>query len=222
MTVDAAIKSIQVGDWVVKVREPNLKKPWRVILLIHGWTGDENSMWVFSSQLPEDALLIAPRAPYPSTVNGSSGFSWRQHKSGEWSWLDDYKPAIKTLNQLIGKVETRFGYDLSSFSVMGFSQGAAVAYVYAILNPERIEKVAGLAGFMPERSEAEIAQRPLEGIPVFVAHGKRDNLIPIERAKMAVDILERAGARVNYCEADVGHKLGANCSRELKKFFRDG
>ena len=82
--------------------------------------------------------------------------------------------------------------------------------------------MAGLAGFLPDRSEEVIGRRPLEGKSIFVAHGTKDEMVPIERAKSSVDILEKAGGLVTYCEADVGHKLGAECFRELKRFFDGG
>lgn len=216
------IRSLEVDDWVVKLREPGKEGSDQVILLFHGWTGDENSMWVFASQLPKDALLIAPRAPYPSSPAEYGGYSWRGPKTVDWSQLDDYRPTIERLNKLIQALQATQGYDLSKFGIVGFSQGAAVAYVYAILHPERVTNLAGLAGFMPDNSEIEIENRPLEGKPIFVAHGNKDELVPIDYAKKSVKILKQAGGLVTYCEADVGHKLGANCFRELKSFFGGG
>ncbi|MBW8010543.1 MAG: alpha/beta fold hydrolase [Chloroflexi bacterium] len=214
------LRILQLDEWVIKLREPDSGDFNQVILLLHGWTGDENSMWVFAPQLPRDALLIAPRAPYPSSHNEAAGYSWRgPKKTGDWSSLDDYRPAVKELNRLVLSIQNVHGFDLSKFGMVGFSQGAAVAYVYAILNPERITRVAGLAGFIPDHTAREIEHRPLEGKAVFVAHGKKDVMVPLERAKKSVEALQNAGGLVTYCEADVGHKLGANCFRELKTFF---
>jgi predicted esterase len=55
---------------------------------------------------------------------------------------------------------------------------------------------------------------------VFVAHGTRDELVPIERGRHTVQTLEQAGAQVTYCEDDVGHKLSAACFRALEAFFK--
>ncbi|NTW12833.1 MAG: hypothetical protein HGA30_05945, partial [Anaerolineales bacterium] len=42
---------IQFNDWTLRVR-PATVKPARLLLLLHGYTGDENSMWVFARDLP--------------------------------------------------------------------------------------------------------------------------------------------------------------------------
>jgi phospholipase/carboxylesterase len=217
------IRTIEVDDWVINLREPESGNLKQAILLLHGWTGDENSMWVFAPQLPSDALLISPRAPYPSSHDEAAGYSWRgPNKTGDWSSLDDYRPAVEGLNRMLQSMQNEHGHDLSHFSLVGFSQGAAVAYVYAILNPERVTRLAGLAGFMPDHNQREIEHRPLEGKAVFVAHGKKDEKVTLERAKNSVETLQNAGGLVTYCEADVGHKLGVNCFRELKTFFSGG
>jgi predicted esterase len=69
--------------------------------------------------------------------------------------------------------------------------------------------------------EELVSQRPLDGKPFFVTHGTRDEMVPIERARSSIEILEQAGANVTYCEDDVAHKVSVNCLRALKDFFAD-
>ena len=102
---------------------------------------------------------------------------------------------------------------------MGFSQGAAMSSLLAFLYPGRVRKLGILAGFVPSGLDALAEQRPLAGKPVFVAHGTRDETVPIERAHASIRILEKAGAQVTYCEDDVGHKLSITCLHALRKFF---
>jgi phospholipase/carboxylesterase len=104
---------------------------------------------------------------------------------------------------------------------MGFSQGAAMSNMLAFLYPSRIRKVGILAGFVPGGLEELAPQRPLQGKPFFVTHGTRDEMVPVERARSSIDILEQAGANVTYCEDDVAHKVSVNCLRALKEFFTD-
>jgi len=61
----------------------------------------------------------------------------------------------------------------------------------------------------------------LEGKDFFVAHGVKDETVTIDRARHSVALLEQAGARVTYCEDEVGHKVSANCVVALKNFFRE-
>ena len=46
-------------------------------------------------------------------------------------------------------------------------------------------------------------------------------MIPLDRARASMALLEQAGAQVTYCEDDVGHKLGANCRHALEKYLLD-
>jgi phospholipase/carboxylesterase len=61
----------------------------------------------------------------------------------------------------------------------------------------------------------------LEGKPFFAAHGTRDETVTIDVARASMEILEQAGAKVTFCEDDVGHKVSAACLRALKSFFSD-
>jgi predicted esterase len=78
-----------------------------------------------------------------------------------------------------------------------------------------------LAGFVPDGLEEGIARRSLQGKPFFVAHGTKDETVPIDRARASIALLEQAGAQVTYCEDDVGHKVSVACLRALQKFFAD-
>jgi phospholipase/carboxylesterase len=66
-----------------------------------------------------------------------------------------------------------------------------------------------------------VSSRPLEGKPYFVAHGTRDEMVRIDRARESIATLEQAGAKVTYCEDNVGHKVSATCLRALAAFFAD-
>jgi predicted esterase len=121
--------------------------------------------------------------------------------------VDEYAPSV--------------GLGASTFDVMGFSQGAALGSILAFLYPQRIRKVGMLAGFVPSGLEDRVSQRPLEGKPFFVAHGTKDETVTIEQARRSIEILERAGARVAFCEDQVGHKVSAACLRALKDFFTE-
>lgn len=219
MPMTEELQTLNIDDWVVKVRLPEQQVFPAVIMLLHGWTGDENSMWVFASRLPADALLIAPRAPHDVISDQYKGHSWVEQQSGNWSWLDDYRPTVSELNALIDNLALQLTGNFSTFSLIGFSQGAAMSYAYALLNPGRVARLAGLAGFVPERCEQEIANLPLKDVPTLIAHGRHDQIVPLARAETAFELLQMAGAEIEYCESDTAHKLDSNCFNVLKKFF---
>ena len=197
------------------------KKPARLLLLLHGWTGDENSMWIFVRNFPLDYWIIAPRAPYATEPSGYSWRSPRAPQSGTRGWpsLEDFHPSADALIALVDDYATQNQIEASQFDVIGFSQGAALTNAISLLYPERVRRAGVLAGFLPSESESLIEKRPLNGKPFFVAHGTLDEMVKIEYARQSVEMLERAGASVTFCEDEVGHKLGANGLHTLEEYF---
>jgi len=217
MRVPSETELIAFQGWTLRVRTAASGTP-RLLLLLHGWTGDENSMWLFARNFPVNYWVIAPRAPHAAEP---SGYSWRPHLSGNRSWpgLDDLRPSADALIRLVDDYAAANKIDAGQFDVAGFSQGAAMTNTLALLHPGRIRRAAVLAGFIPAGAEAVVAGRPLTGKPFFVAHGTLDEMVNVGYARQSVQMLEQAGADVTYCEDEVGHKVGANCMRALEVFF---
>lgn len=210
------------NGWTMRVRHAT-EEPARFLLLLHGWTGDENSMWIFTNRFPGDLWIAAPRAPHTSKMGG---YSWRQLDSEDdrdWGLptLSDLRPAAERLIHLVDEISASIGVDVNRFDVAGFSQGGALTNVLALLYPQRIRKAAVLAGFMPAGVDDLLERRVLSGTPYFVAHGTQDDLVPFERARRSTELLEKGGAEVTFCEAEVGHKVSADCLRALETFFRE-
>jgi len=208
---------MEMNGWIVRTRIPEGGGPFPVFLLLHGWTGDEDAMGVFTHRLPENALLIAPRGLYAA---GPGGYSWFTDQARRWPILDDFKAAIERLMELLNPALFPQG-DFGDLHLVGFSQGAAAVYAFTLLHPERVSSTAGLAGFMPEGAETLAAGERLKGLPVYITHGTKDILVPVERGRESARILENAGALVTYCEDDVGHKLSATCFKGLEHFYKN-
>jgi len=205
------------NGWTMRVRHAS-RKPARFLLLLHGWTGDENSMWIFARRFPEDMWIAAPRAPH---VAKEGGYTWRMPHPGTWGLptLSDLKPAADSLIRLVDDVSVSIGVEATQFDVAGFSQGGALTNVLALLYPQRIHKAAILSGFMPGGVDDLLAQRVLAGKQFFVAHGTKDDLVSLESAQQSIALLEEAGAQVIFCEAEVGHKVSADCLHGLETFW---
>jgi predicted esterase len=81
--------------------------------------------------------------------------------------------------------------------------------------------MAILAGFAPSGSEAFIAEQPLKEKRIFITHGIADEMVPVAAARQTVALLKQAGAQVDYCESDAGHKVGAACNPALEAFLKN-
>ena len=204
-----------IGNLVYRVRLPEGKGQFPIILLLHGWTGNEESMWIFSHRMPDKSILIAPRGIYPSQIGG---YAWVESNTNEWSKVTDFKPAIGDILQILDTFKNDNGFS-SNISILGFSQGAALGYAMLILRPDIINAVGVLSGFLPADFDKYVKNDLLLGKKVFIAHGTKDQFVPVNKARESIAVLQESGANVIYCEDDVGHKLSTHCFRGLQKFF---
>jgi len=210
---------IEFNNWQLRIRKPVNRSSDRVLLLLHGWSGDENSMWVFAKDIPQDYWVISPRAPYST---GARGYSWRnviQDSSSGAPKISDFQPALNGLVQLIGDWAFSNSVNLRSIDLIGFSQGAALVCTFLLSGYMNIDRAACLAGFMPDEGKEIALPGMLKRNKIFVSHGIGDEVIPLSRGREMVEILEYAGADVDLCAEDVGHRVGIQCFKGLKNFF---
>lgn len=217
---------IEFNGWTLRMRPAETQNP-RLLLMVHGLTGDENSMWVFARRFPADYCIIAPRAPHTAKP---MGFSWRsnplsldevQKDPTRRPSLDALRSSAEALMRFVDEYSAEVQVEAQQFDVIGFSQGGAMVSVLGLLYPERIRKMGILAGFVPAGLEEQIDARALDGKYIFVAHGTQDEMVPIDRARASMELFERAGASITYCEDEVGHKLSSTCLRALETYLAD-
>jgi phospholipase/carboxylesterase len=190
-----------------------VQPPAPLLILIHGWKGNENVMWAFESALPLNALIVSPRAPF-------------EVEAGSYGWFfkkDDgtYEAAatgIEALHQFISELPALYPVDLNRIYLMGFSQGAALSFLYALAYPERVAGLVALAGFLPEGFA--VPQNCLAGKPLLMMNGTEDETVTIAQARVTHEALKISGAEIDYREYEVGHKLNAQGMRELKQWLK--
>ena len=222
MQIETSTTLLDQFGWYFRVRSL-AEHPQRILLLLHGWTGDENSMWPFAVKFPREVTILAPRAPFLAPKE-HGGYSWRELKPGTWGspTLEELRPPADGLISLVDEWLATHSMPDARFDVVGFSQGGALATLLAILYPQRIRKMAVLAGFIPKGiSDEHLTPDLLNGIQCFWAHGTEDDLVPFERGRDSAQRLEAAGANVHFCEAEVGHRVSRECRDALNAFIAD-
>jgi phospholipase/carboxylesterase len=188
-----------------------------IALLLHGRTGDESSMGVFASTLPNRYLTVCPRG---LLSDPEGGYTWLpQFPNSYWPNLRDFHQPVATLTVLLDSIRERHLARVDQMIVIGFSQGAALACAFALSAPAQVGALVLLSGFVPEITNGRRAEHGLRDMPVFVAHGIQDRLIPIALAEKGVNSLEELGGRVELCTTPVGHKVGGGCLRALREWL---
>ena len=208
--------TIYENGWITKIKRPTSQtKPDKVLLMLHGWTGDENAMWVFTSSIPEEYWLIAFRAPYKTSLGG---YEWIKTTPGKWPRLSEFVDSVDGVLNHLNFLKKYLSISASSVDLIGFSQGGAMVYALALFYPQIVQKAAILSGFLPD-VDRPIDQKSVSEIKFLVTHGKLDNIVPVKKAIHAVSYLKQLGASPEYCEEESEHKLSASCYRTVQQFF---
>ena len=82
----------------------------------------------------------------------------------------------------------------------GLSDGGTYALLYGLAHPDMYRALAPLCGVLHPANEALGNMRRARGVPIYLVHGARDFLFPVQSARLARDVLLDAGAAVEYRE----------------------
>ncbi len=203
------------SGWTFRFRPSIAPPPTRIILFIHGWTGDEFSLDPFSHTASPQAVLFFPRGPVKASP---SGFGWANHTAPGGTTFASFEPAAHALMKFLEAQVVEMDLPNLPFTLVGFSQGVAMSITLAALYPNRIAGLALLAGFLPQQMPPQ-SGFDLTGKHVFVAHGRKDQVVPIQEAHNLITYLENAGATIEFCESNAGHKLSSACFPGLNRFL---
>ena len=186
------------------------------VIWMHGLGADAHD---FEPIIPELRLpqalgvrFVFPNAPVrPVTINGGMRMrAWydilsidlprREDSAG----VRDSEQAIKALIQR----ETARGIPLERVLLAGFSQGGAMALHTALRYPEKLAGILALSCYIPLASTLAGERHPAnQDIPIFMAHGLRDEVIPISYGNAAVKQLESLGYTPQWHPYAMGHEV---------------
>lgn len=202
---------------VHRLAQPNGAGPHPTVVMLHGRSGNEDVMWIFARAVPQEWLLVAPRA---IKEDPAGGYSWRIREKEEWPSLVEFDVPVGAVIDFIEALPELYGADLDHLYLMGFSQGAATAYAVAMRHRQLVQGIAGLVGFVPMECEDMAAAQPLADLPIFMAVGRQDPRIPYSRSLACAQTLNLAGADLDYHEYDMAHRLNAEAMRDLKAWWQ--
>lgn len=101
----------------------------------------------------------------------------------------------------------------------GYSQGAMVASEVAFRSKVALSALVILSGTLVDEPSWETHFRLRQGLPVFLAHGRRDTVLSFEVAERFRQKLEAAGIQVTWCPFEGGHEIPATVVVALNDFI---
>jgi phospholipase/carboxylesterase len=185
------------------------------IIWLHGLGADHSDFEpiVPELDLPPSVRFVFPDAPIRAvTIN--QGMRMR-------AWYDilqfgpgpEDEAGIRESQGIVEGLIEAAGVPPERVVLAGFSQGGAIVLHTALRYPRRLAGVLALSTYVPLSHKLD-AEKSAENaqIPVFMAHGRFDELIPLPRAAASRDLLVKTGYRVEWHEYPMPHSV---CMEEI-------
>ena len=196
--------------------------PTAAVIWLHGLGADGNDFVPIVRELDlsgsQPIRFIFPTAPtMPVTVNG--GYVMR-------AWYDIFGPDLvrredepglrasqAMVEALIAKEKAR-GIPAERIVLAGFSQGCAMTLQTGLRHPEKLAGLMCLSGYLPLAgtiaTESSSANRTT---PLFMAHGRQDPVVVMQRAEQSRDLLNTLGYQIEWHEYQMQHSV---CPDEIE------
>ncbi len=211
-----------------KILEP-LQPATAAVIWLHGLgaSGDDFFRLVPQLHLPHNHSIrfIFPDAPTrPVTLNGGHQMPAWYDITGLTLESREDEPGIRETDRaikLLIEQQIESGIPANRIILAGFSQGGAIALFCGLRYPEKIAGVLALSTYLPLASLL-VAERSLANhmTPIFIAHGKNDNVVPIAWAELAKNQLESVGHPVLWRTYAMDHSLCIEEVREIAAWLQ--
>ncbi|HEX2334615.1 MAG TPA: alpha/beta fold hydrolase [Burkholderiales bacterium] len=199
--------------------------PVGAVIWLHGLGADGHD---FEPVVPELRLkrpvrYVFPHAPIrPVTINmGMRMRAWYDifQFGGGPEDATGIRASQKLLEELIAQ-EKRRGLNSRQIVLAGFSQGGAIVLQTGLRYSERLAGILALSTYLPLASTIESeASQPNRDIPIFMAHGEFDDIIPIRRAEVSREVLVKQGYKVEWHSYPMPHSVCAPEIADIAKFL---
>lgn len=183
-----------------------------LLVLLHGYGSHEGDLFSMSPALPLEPVIASLRAP----VAESGGWAW-------WSRADNPagEPSAAAVDAAASAVIAWLDtVDTGAVSLLGFSQGGALALQLLRLDPERFAATVSLSGFIASSAHPGDARLAEVKPAVFWGRGTDDPIIP----KRAIDSTAEwmpvhTTATIRTYEG-IGHSISTPELAEFSGFLR--
>ena len=196
--------------------------PRAAVIVLHGLGADGNDFVPVAHELELAAVgpvrYVFPHAPTrPVTINGGYvmrawydilGLDMHERREDE----EGLRESQRLVEALIEREKER-GIAANRIVLAGFSQGCAMTLMTGLRYRERLAGLVGLSGYLPLATKTDAERHAANrDVPIFLAHGSGDPVIPVARARASRDALVAMGHAVEWHEYAMPHSV---CAAEI-------
>ncbi len=198
------------------------KDPECAVIWLHGLgaNGHDFKPIVAELDLPSTvrAKFIFPNAPIQavSLNNGMQMPAWYDLYGLEKDSKEDHAGIEKMSDEihLLIQQEIAGGIDANKIVLAGFSQGGALTLHSGLSHTPPLAGLLALSCYLPMRENLDrFANNENRGLPIFMAHGTYDDVVPISFATLAKELLENKGFEVSWHDYPCAHTV---CTEEIQ------
>lgn len=196
------------------------------VIWLHGLGADGHDFEPIVPELHLPAELplrfVFPHAPVrPVTINGGMAMrAWYDIISLDAEGRADaagVHESTAILEELIAR-EIERGITADKIVIAGFSMGGAIAINTALHTKENLAGMMALSTYLPLPSEVEGSEGSRD-LPVFMAHGSFDPMLPMQWGKLSAERLSETGFTVEWHEYPMVHAVSPEEIRDIREWL---
>lgn len=198
-----------------------LQKEAPLLIMLHGYGSDENDLFSFAHELPEELFIISIRATYPMQPFGNAWYAINfEAERGKWNDTDQAIESRDILAQFIDEVTANYPVDKNNVTLLGFSQGTILSYAVALNYPEKVRNIIALSGYIfHDILPKKLNDYDYSHLNFYCSHGNVDQVIPVDWARQTPAFLKSLGIQYTYSEFPVGHGVAPQNFYEFKDWL---
>jgi len=209
-------------EYLVRYPKINIENP-PLLIMFHGYGSNEQDLFSFAGELPDELLIISARAPLSL---GFGSYAWYtihfNNDSRNFSDIPEAKNALLNMSKFLGEVIEEYKINKQNIFLMGFSQGTILSTAFALNNPKKIQHVIALSGYV---NQELLVEKPINSaynnLDFFVSHGTVDQVIPVDWARKTPSFLSNLEIKNTYQEYPVGHGVAPQNFHDMNSWIKE-
>ena len=194
-----------------------------LLIMLHGYGSDENDLFSFASELPEELFIISLKAPYSLEPFGHAWYAINfDSEQNKWSNTEQAIKSRDLVTKFIDEAIGHYPVKKDNITLLGFSQGTVLSYAIALMYPEKVKNIIALSGYIDQDllpDQADVNR--YKHLDFYCSHGSEDQVIPVDWARKAQPFLNSLNIKNRYSEFPVGHGVAPQNFFELKEWLKN-